>query len=1175
MTAARTDVDALVRFFCCEPQSSRFGPYAMSRYPVAPHHVAEMLPGSAWRYRVVDQAGLPVDLHVYVGLGRGSGTLWDLEMRRLLQLGRGSPGLPEVLEGGFVDAEDTRRVRPGIDGLAVVASRAADRTLADQDALSRVTRNRSSAVRAFIQLAEAMAELHAQGMVHGSLWPGAVQVAETGLDDAHAGCRLAHFEMTSLVANHARLARRPLPLDAQAVPYAAPEMRTATTALPLEQVARSDVYSLAAIAREWFGGAQERSPFDTPSRECEPGSPELPVPAVLQELLTRMLGPAAARPPAAEAAQRLRDVEHVVAVPGVPSTERPYLLLCPWEQMSHALGIRGWIGTQPGTADERRETAAVIAADLRRGLLVHSPRGAGPFLPDAPPWSGEARYVLIGESAAWFCVPFRQPEALGRPGEHRSDALVVKYFVELPSGALEALIRESPRLKIPAVEVRPFALGQQLHEPTLENRPSWARLLRTSTDRVSAEDALFHEAVTWLLRYQSVLLRARCYACIAVQEGPIMEVRLDRERDRARLFESPLLLQYAQSSGNRPEFGDLMARLETDGPTVVELVGDLNGRPATSEHRSRWFAIPTGPDRVALRPADPGNRPPPVHCWIRPAEDAATAAQLKAQGSAVEELRRMPQLRSQLREPLSHILGGDRWASAAGALPSESAVAVREMLTSSPFYALQGPPGSGKTTVAAKAVAAWLRTFPNSRVLISAQSNAAVDALAERILAEFGALDPDGRPTGEDDVLAWRPAVADGNRVSPSVRAWSGPELTERVVRRSRTEVTAALSTGVEPGMREVLQRWQHLSNDPRTMLELADRVARSANLVFATCAMSRPSVLSPYGERDLFDWVVVEEAARAWPTELALPLTRGSRWTLLGDHRQLPAHGREDLDRFLDRLDSKSLAEVGIAPEHRHSYGQVFDLFRNLFDPEFGPGAPERPVRRLTVQYRMAGPISQLVGEAFYPVPSAGGEPPRSGLLYGGPPRSSPPGIPPVLAGRSVVWVNTHGRPDCRDEPAWANPGEAAVAAQLAEQITPSPATVSPGHGLDRLAVLTVYRRQRDLLLRWQALAGRVWTAHSFQGREAETVIVSLVRDTRRGPEGLDEARPWLSLGHLSQPQLVNVLLSRARSLLVLVGDFEHFAGYDATVWGQICRTVAGQHAVIPADDLCPAEER
>jgi hypothetical protein len=1173
MTASRTDVDALVRFFCCEPESSRFGPYGMPGDPVASHHRTALLPGKVWRYRISDEAGLPVDLHVCAGLGAGGGTLWDLEMRRLLQLGRGSPGLPEVLEGGFVGAEDIRQIMPGVDGLALVATRAADRTLADPDALSRMKRDRTSAVRAFTQLAEAMAELHAQGMVHGSLWPGAVQVAATGSDDTDAGCWLAHFEMTSLVANHARLARRPLPLHARAAPYAAPEMRTATTALAPEQVARGDVYSLAAIAREWFGRAQEGPPAGTTPREGGPGLPEPLVPAVLQELLTHMLGPAAARPRAAEVAERLRAMEHVVAVPGVPHAESPYLLLYPWEQISRALGVRGWTGGQPGTADEHRETTAVIAADLRRAQLVYCPRGAGPFLPDDPPRSGEARYVLIGESVAWFCTQFRQPGDPERSDGPRNDALVVKYLVDLPSNALEALLRESPRVKIPAVEVLPLAPRQQPHKPTLRNRPSWVRLLRTPAGRVSSEDALFQEAVTWLLRYQSVLLRARCYACTAVQEGPIMEVRLDRERDRARLFESPLFLHYAQSPGNRPELGDLLARLEADGPPMVELVGDLNGRPSTSEHRSRWFATPTGPDRVSLRPADPGNRPPPEHCWIRPAEDAATAAQLRAQALAVEELGRMPQLRSQLREPMSRSLGGDRWASVTGTLPSESAVAVREMLASSPFYALQGPPGSGKSAVAAKAVSAWLRAFPNSRVLISAQSNAAVDTLAERILTEVGALN-DGRPTGEDAVLVWRPAISDYSRVSPSARAWSGPELTERVVRRSRAEVAAALGAGVEPGMQEVLQRWQQLSTDPRTVLELADRLAHSANLVFATCAMSRPSVLSPNRERDTFDWVVVEEAARAWPTELALPLTRASRWTLLGDHRQLPAHGREHLDRFLDGLDSKSLAEVGISPKRRHSYGQVFDLFRNLFDGTFGPGAPERPVRRLTVQYRMAGPISQLVGEAFYPIPSAGGEPPRSGLLYGGPPRKSPPGIPAVLAGRSVVWLNTHGRPDCRDEPAWANPGEAALAARLAEQIMPSAASVAPGHELDRLAVLTVYRRQRDLLLRWQALANRVWTAHSFQGREAETVIVSLVRDTRRGAEGLDETRPWLSLGHLSQPELVNVLLSRARSLLVLVGDFEHFAGYDTTVWGQICRTVVEQQAVIPADALFPAEE-
>ena len=58
----------------------------------------------------------------------------------------------------------------------------------------------------------------------------------------------------------------------------------------------------------------------------------------------------------------------------------------------------------------------------------------------------------------------------------------------------------------------------------------------------------------------------------------------------------------------------------------------------------------------------------------------------------------------------------------------------------------------------------------------------------------------------------------------------------------------------------------------------------------------------------------------------------------------------------------------------------------------------------------------------------------------------------------------------------------------------------------------------------------GYVCTTDSFQGSEADLVIVSLVRNnTRTGRSGL---------GFLSDPRRMNVLLSRAKSRLVLVGS-------------------------------------
>jgi hypothetical protein len=59
-----------------------------------------------------------------------------------------------------------------------------------------------------------------------------------------------------------------------------------------------------------------------------------------------------------------------------------------------------------------------------------------------------------------------------------------------------------------------------------------------------------------------------------------------------------------------------------------------------------------------------------------------------------------------------------------------------------------------------------------------------------------------------------------------------------------------------------------------------------------------------------------------------------------------------------------------------------------------------------------------------------------------------------------------------------------------------------------------------------------------SFQGNQADIIIVSLVRNNDR-----------LALGFLEEPSRLNVLLSRAERLLVLVGSWDFFYNQVSTV--------------------------
>ena len=228
-----------------------------------------------------------------------------------------------------------------------------------------------------------------------------------------------------------------------------------------------------------------------------------------------------------------------------------------------------------------------------------------------------------------------------------------------------------------------------------------------------------------------------------------------------------------------------------------------------------------------------------------------------------------------------------------------------------------------------------------------------------------------------------------------------------------------------------------------------------------------------------------------------------------------------------------------------------VFDTFRRVFrqadSGSLSAAARQQlPLHTLSTQFRMAKPIAEVVSRVFYPV--AGAEPEPDGLLPGrlasgreiGP---LPLRAPAPLRGKSLVWLDTSEDPDCAtDLPTWSNPGEADIVADLIGRIVPVPRPHRDGYSADPLAVLTPYRRQADLLRAAPHVKPHVYTVHAFQGREADIVVVSLVRSTLRGTEPTE--RPWESLGHLSRRELINVMISRARQLLVLVGDCSHWRG-------------------------------
>jgi hypothetical protein len=263
------------------------------------------------------------------------------------------------------------------------------------------------------------------------------------------------------------------------------------------------------------------------------------------------------------------------------------------------------------------------------------------------------------------------------------------------------------------------------------------------------------------------------------------------------------------------------------------------------------------------------------------------------------------------------------------------------------------------------------------------------------------------------------------------------------------------------------------------------------------------------------FDWVIVDEAARAQASELMIPLQSGKRILLVGDHRQLPPVYEPSHVRAAAR-------ELGVTEEviRTTDFERAFQVTRGV---------------ALDTQYRMVEPISDLISECFY---KNDGVELRTGR---GPSPDWYESLPAPL-NIPVSWIDSGSGSESTGEEergtGFANPYEAKLVMRLLQRLTAAQTVLnlrSSTQDLHPIGIITMYRAQKVLLERelskaeWAApIRGltRVDTVDSYQGRENPIIILSLVRDNAAERQGF----MW-------DPSRINVSLSRAQERLVIVG--------------------------------------
>lgn len=1183
-----------------------------------------VIPSALYRFTLLDRESQTVTLQVYMGIASIGGALWTREVRTLLRVSiRQHPALPRILAGAYVERRN----------LAFVITEAPRYRLSDQGAMGFIALNREQALRQFTLLAHGLSLLHEQGITHGNLHPGSVEYVEFGhvpeSSEVRFGLRLTGFEMSAMVSNLVRrqLAGEQLPtgdlrkiyLDAanQTLAYCPPERAAWLLSDGLSQFSvesdRSDIYSLGVLAWRWLVESvstedrsyqEDRIAWEGLERSVESvkdlrthlvtrlNDPRIPV--TLARLLRSMLAwEPKDRPSIVEVLRDLiQDYARLVATMAPIEEARAFYVGFMPEECKKTIYRWGWVDLDPTDEAGREQLRAFLECELRGAEILYCPEGFSGYQRARDDTElrtfQAAKYVLAGKQAYWFCDIYYEPG----PAYNRKDRLVHQVL-------LIKYVRHHKRAwRLGEVPLRRRIPGDLRFVPVFAARApdlsearaagqTWRGVLSSIEFERTTPDwmMLMDDALSFLLAFKNAELDARVFPfASAHQSGSLVEIRFDPSRDRKRQYEDALRSLYYRAM--RVPMGRLFDELDSESTAPMAVYGDIDGKPDFLAGVVARVVLDRrlDDDTVQIRLIHGGSLP--ELGWIRPDEDQGSYAQLRQQEDAVQQLLQARALLHQLHDP-SAIKGfRARWQGVGDHLKGRSPGIVQEMLSSEPFYALHGPPGTGKTTVASVAVTAYLRSDRSQRVLVTSQSHFALDNLAVRILAQCR----------EDnlDVVAVRiasdHAVAE-DKVHPRLGALRPQQQASAKVEAIERACRAALDDGHLPDGRPLDARLKALVGEwmiqaRRVELEVQDRIRRGANLVFATTGGCTDQNVATGGTAGLYDWVVVEEAARAWPMELALPLVRGLRWTLIGDHFQLPAFDELSVERFLDLCAQSEDEVLKLHGTRAKEYREVFRMFGSLFDNRARrrEGRPRttrlvEPLDELDVNFRMHPDICRLVSRAFYreridPETGELTEYPDGWLRTDEESTSQPHRFttPGFLKNRALVWLDTQAVEDTNDQRAWKNEGEALLIKKLLEQMHPAP-QLPPQQGDDDIfAVLTPYHAQREELLRaglpdWAK--GRIHTVDSFQGREADTVVISLVRSTRR-----DECVPEANIGYLVSPNRTNVLLSRARKLLIVVGRLSHFEEQavrnpdrkDVQFWRPIVEEVRRQKAEISA---------
>ncbi len=341
------------------------------------------------------------------------------------------------------------------------------------------------------------------------------------------------------------------------------------------------------------------------------------------------------------------------------------------------------------------------------------------------------------------------------------------------------------------------------------------------------------------------------------------------------------------------------------------------------------------------------------------------------------------------------------------------------------------------------------------------------------------------------------------------------------------------------PVTQQLQKQWQAMletAND-HDLDEIRKLYVKHANVIGTTCvASANREFMDNY---PTFDVVIIDEVSKATPPELLLPMLKGAKIILVGDHHQLPPLiGDETFEETLEQVVKESDTFEQKRELEKLLEESLFErLYKNL---------PKENKTMLAIQYRMHENIMQTIAP-FYKNES---DELQCGLPDSDALRNHQLETVHFNENNHLLWFDVPNEKPyfeqrMQEGSSLFNEAELAIVKNLLLEMNDATAKAKaegriPMDTLKSVGVISFYAEQVKRINRLieqeisvPHLHIRTGSVDKFQGMEMDVILVSMVRNNGGNGE----------IGFAKDYRRLNVALSRARELLALVGSTDMFA--------------------------------